>query len=161
MKVGGASFDAALREMIGEFERRSGLAVRVGGELAGLELSANAQIHVLQIVREALTNVEKHARARLVSVALQRGADGSFEVAIEDDGVGIDTDRSPAQHFGLDIMRDRARLLGGSVQIGRRSGGGTRVQLRVAAPIAVAAPAPAAAAPAPAAAAPAPTRQTA
>ena len=154
MKVGGASFDAALREMIGEFERRSGLPVRVGGELAGLELSANAQIHVLQIVREALTNVEKHARARLVSVELQRGADGSFDVAIEDDGVGIDSDRSPAQHFGLDIMRDRARLLGGAVEIGRRSGGGTRVGLRVPARIAIV-PAPLAAA------SPTPTRETA
>jgi len=131
MKVGGASFDAALREMIAEFERRTGLPVTVQGELAGVELSANAQIHVLQIVREALTNVEKHARARSVAIDLQRGGDGSFGVGIEDDGVGIATETSPAQHFGLDIMRDRAGLLGGSIEVGRRGGGGTRVALRV------------------------------
>jgi len=131
MKVGGASFDAALREVMNDFGRRTSLPAAVRGELAGLELSANAQIHVLQIVREALTNVEKHARARSVSIELQRGADGSFGVAIEDDGVGIATETSPAQHFGLDIMRDRASLLGGAIDIGRRSGGGTRVSLRV------------------------------
>jgi two-component system nitrate/nitrite sensor histidine kinase NarX len=131
MKVGGASFDAALREVIGEFERRTGVATDVRGELAGVELSANAQIHVLQIVREALTNVEKHARARAVAIELWREADGSFAVAIEDDGVGIDTETSPAQHFGLDIMRDRASVLGGSIGVGRREGGGTRVALRV------------------------------
>jgi two-component system nitrate/nitrite sensor histidine kinase NarX len=131
MKVGGASFDAALREVIGEFERRTGVATDVSGELAGVELSANAQIHVLQIVREALTNVEKHARARSVAIELWREADGSFRVSIEDDGVGIDTETSPAQHFGLDIMRDRASVLGGSIDVGRRDGVGTRVALRV------------------------------
>jgi two-component system, NarL family, nitrate/nitrite sensor histidine kinase NarX len=131
MKVGGASFGAALREVIAEFERRTGVPAEVRGELAGLELSANAQIHVLQIVREALTNIEKHARARAVSVELQREADGSFGVDIEDDGVGIATEASPAQHFGLDIMRDRAVLLGGSIDVGRRRGGGTQVALRV------------------------------
>jgi two-component system nitrate/nitrite sensor histidine kinase NarX len=129
MKVGGASFDAALREVIDDFGRRTVLPLAVHGELAGVELSANAQIHVLQIVREALTNIEKHARARSVTIGLQREADG-VSLAIEDDGVGIDTDTSPAQHFGLDIMRDRAALLGGSIEIGRRSGGGTRVMLR-------------------------------
>jgi len=131
MKVAGASFDAALREVIAEFQRRSELPVAVQGELAGLELSANAQIHVLQIVREALTNVEKHAGARSVTVELAGGADGSLGVAIEDDGVGIATGTSPAQHFGLDIMRDRAGLLGGSIELGRRGDGGTRVALRV------------------------------
>ncbi|MBK9245578.1 MAG: type IV pili methyl-accepting chemotaxis transducer N-terminal domain-containing protein [Burkholderiales bacterium] len=143
MKVGGASFDAALREVIADCERRAGLPVRVDGELAGLELSANAQIHVLQIVREALTNIEKHARARAVSVGLQRQPDGGFSVEIEDDGVGIASGTSPAQHFGLDIMRDRAALLGGSVEIGRRRDRGTRVTLRVPArpPAAAAAPA--------------------
>jgi len=144
MKVGGASFDAALREVIDDFGRRTGLPAEVRGELAGVELSANAQIHVLQIVREALTNVEKHARARSVAIELQREADGSFCVGIEDNGVGIATETSPAQHFGLDIMRDRAGLLGGSIDIGRRGGGGTRVSLRV--------PARAAAVPAPLAA---------
>jgi two-component system nitrate/nitrite sensor histidine kinase NarX len=132
MKVEG-SFDAALREVIAEFERRTRLPVQVRGELAGVELSANAQIHLLQIVREALTNVEKHAQARSVAIDLRRDADGGFGVDIEDDGVGIATGASPAQHFGLDIMRDRAQLLGGSIDIGRRAGGGTRVALRFAA----------------------------
>ena len=149
MKVSGASFDAALREVIGEFGRRTGLPVEVRGELAGLELSANAQIHVLQIVREALTNVEKHAQAHAVSVELAGGADGSFRVAIDDDGVGIATETSPAQHFGLDIMRDRAGLLGGSIEIGRSAGGGTRVRLRVPARISIVAAPRAAAAPSP------------
>jgi len=123
--------------VIAEFERRTGVGATVQGELAGVELSANAQIHVLQIVREALTNIEKHAFAHSVAVDLRRGSDGSFSVSIEDDGVGIATATSPAQHFGLDIMRDRAHLLGGSIAIERRSGRGTRVALQVPARVTV------------------------
>jgi two-component system nitrate/nitrite sensor histidine kinase NarX len=130
MKVGGASFEAALREVIADFGRRTGVPVVVGGQLSGVELPANAQIHVLQIVREALTNVEKHARAGTVTVTLLREIDGRIGVDIDDDGIGIACVTSPAQHFGLDIMRDRARLLGGQLDIGRRGGGGTRVRLR-------------------------------
>jgi two-component system nitrate/nitrite sensor histidine kinase NarX len=130
MKIGGASFDAALRQVVADFGRRTGVKTTIEGELAGVELSANGQVHVLQIVREALTNVEKHAHARAVSVLLHRDA-GGVGLDIDDDGIGIDCDHPPAQHFGLDIMRDRALLLGGSVKIGRRAGGGTRVSLRM------------------------------
>jgi len=130
MKFEGGSFEAALREVIAEFGRRTGVSATVAGELAGVELSANAQIHLLQIVREALTNVEKHAQARSVSVELRREAGSTIGVDIDDDGVGIASVTSPAQHFGLDIMRDRAALLGGSIEIVRRSGGGTQVRLR-------------------------------
>jgi two-component system nitrate/nitrite sensor histidine kinase NarX len=130
LKVGAGGFADALREVAADFERRSGLPVAVRGELVGVELSANAQIHLLQIVREALTNVEKHAGARSGSIEVRRDADGDLVLTIDDDGIGILTEASPAQHFGLEIMRDRAQLLGGRIEIGRRSGGGTRVALR-------------------------------
>jgi len=130
LKAGGEGLAAALRETVAEFERHSGVAVDVEDELIGIELSANEQIHVLQIVREALTNVEKHARARRVKLQLKREEGRAICVTIEDDGVGIDPRASPRHHFGLAIMRDRAALLGGRVDIGGRAGGGTRVQLR-------------------------------
>lgn len=130
MKVGGASFDKALREVITEFERRSGLPLIVRGDLTGVEPAANAQVHVLQILREALTNIEKHARARSVIIELQHDAASGVSLIIEDDGVGIATHAPPAQHFGLEIMRDRTRLLGGTIAVARHGSGGTRVLLR-------------------------------
>lgn len=139
LKAGGDGLAAALRETVTEFERHSGVRVAVEDELIGIELSANEQIHVLQIVREALTNVEKHARARHVALRLQRADNGAICVTIDDDGVGIDLRGSPRHHFGLAIMRDRAALLGGAIDIGRREGGGTRVQLRFVAATAFAA----------------------
>jgi two-component system nitrate/nitrite sensor histidine kinase NarX len=103
-------------------------------DLIGIELSANQQIHVLQIVREALANVEHHSQARhawvRVTRAEDRGGGQLVEVTVEDDGVGIATLESPRQHFGLLIMRDRAQMVGGTLDIARRLQGGTSVRLR-------------------------------
>ena len=85
---------------------------------------------MLQVVREALTNIEHHAHARNAWVALRRGGDGTIEVSIEDDGVGIGELRSPHGHFGLAIMRDRAALVAGQLDIEARDPVGTRVLLR-------------------------------
>ncbi len=52
-----------------------------------------------------------------------------LQVAIEDDGVGLEDDTSPPMHYGLVIMRDRADTLGGRMTVSNRPQGGTRVEL--------------------------------
>ena len=120
----------ALRDAVAEFERRSGVHAVLVNDLLRVELSANEQVHVLQVVREALTNIEHHAHARNAWVALCRGGDGAIEVSIEDDGIGISDLRSPHGHFGLSIMRDRAALVAGELSVEARTPGGTQVLLR-------------------------------
>ena len=120
----------ALRDAVAEFERRSGVHATLVNDLLRVELSANEQVHVLQVVREALTNIEHHAHARNAWVALGRGGDGAIEVSIEDDGIGISDLRSPHGHFGLSIMRDRAALVAGELSVEARAPAGTRVLLR-------------------------------
>ena len=127
--LGEEGFAGTLRDTVTEFERRSSVHATLNNDLMKVELSANEQVHVLQVVREALTNVEHHAHARNVLVSLRRGADLSIEVTIEDDGVGIGTDQSPRGHFGLSIMRDRAQSVGGQLFIERREPKGTRIRL--------------------------------
>ncbi len=81
--------------------------------------------HLLLCIREALSNVARHARATAVHVALS--VDGGWLVLrVEDDGVGY---QAPAgrQSSGLDNMRVRAEALGGTFSIGARPGGGTLV----------------------------------
>jgi two-component system nitrate/nitrite sensor histidine kinase NarX len=101
----------------------------LASELSRVELSANEQVHVLQVVREALTNIEHHARARHAWVILRRLDANRIEVMVDDDGIGIASDQSPRGHFGLAIMRDRARSVGGALAIERRQPSGTRVRL--------------------------------
>ncbi len=82
-----------------------------------MSLSPRAEVHVIRIVQEALTNVRKHARARSVLVSI-RGTDTSTSFVIADDGVGFDPEVTAGSQdgYGLFTMRDRAALLGGTVQ---------------------------------------------
>lgn len=133
LQLTGKGLRSALAQVVDDLRARSGITVELRDELVGVELSANEQIHVLQIVREALANVEHHARAPHAWVRIARAGDeesGAIEAAVEDDGVGIGAATSPRHHFGLSIMRDRARALGGTVDIGPRKPVGTRVRLR-------------------------------
>ncbi|OGA28230.1 MAG: hypothetical protein A3I01_01265 [Betaproteobacteria bacterium RIFCSPLOWO2_02_FULL_65_24] len=118
----------ALQETINELATRSGTDMRLHDRLYGHELDSNEQIHVLQVVREALTNVQHHAHARRADVRLSI-EDGQVKVVVEDDGVGIGATVAPAHHYGLAIMRDRAATLGGTLDVSRRPEGGTRVEL--------------------------------
>ena len=83
--------------------------------------------HLLAVLREALSNVVRHAGATRVDVTVAVGADGAVVATITDDGVGPGTgERSGGQ--GLTNIIRRAELLGGTVDIGPAgSGGGTRV----------------------------------
>jgi two-component system, NarL family, nitrate/nitrite sensor histidine kinase NarX len=128
--LGEEGMAGALSDAVAEFERRSGVQATLVNELLRVELSANEQVHVLQVVREALTNIEHHARARQAWVSLHRCADDAIEACIEDDGIGIVEATSPRGHFGLSIMRDRAASVGGQLTIEPRTPRGTRVRLR-------------------------------
>ena len=129
--LSGEGISGAVREAVAEFERRSGVRATLDNELLKVELSANEQVHVLQVVREALTNIEHHAHARRAWITLRSVAD-AIEVCVEDDGVGIGEARSPHGHFGLAIMRDRAESVGGALDIEQRTPRGTRVRMRFA-----------------------------
>ncbi len=128
LRIDGRGLSEALHETIREFSQRAGIEIGLHDRLLGHELDSSEQIHVLQVVREALTNVEHHAHARRADVrlAIQQGR---IRVAVEDDGVGIKDAEPPTHHYGLAIMRDRAATLGGTLQVARRAGGGTCVEL--------------------------------
>lgn len=82
--------------------------------------------NLFQICREALTNVVKHAGASRVVLTLGR-ANGVLRLCVEDDGRGFDPANRPTGGQGLRNMEERARRLGGSVNIIRASGSGTRI----------------------------------
>ena len=112
-----------------------GVAVDV--RIEGLEseiLPPLVQTTVYRVLQEALTNVAKHADARNVSVRLVRGK-AEVELRVQDDGAGFDPaagaeaaagDRGD-RHLGLQVIRERAALLGGSVEVESRAGAGTTI----------------------------------
>jgi two-component system nitrate/nitrite sensor histidine kinase NarX len=126
-----SGLNRALESSLREFAARGRLEVELDNRVADGELGVNAEIHVLQIVREALANVVKHAEARSAKVALRPLPEGLIRVSIEDDGHGMSDTRSKHGHYGLMIMHERARKLNSTLRIETSAGGGTRVSLDI------------------------------
>jgi PAS domain S-box-containing protein len=94
-----------------------------------------AQTNLYRISQEALTNIVKHAEARHVSFAVKENK-GSVTLSIEDDGKGFDVNgvrtlHSPEKGLGLEVMDERARMLGASLHIRSQVGEGTRITLTI------------------------------
>ena len=126
LRLEGPGLASALRQTTEEFSERLGFTVELSVDVPPHLLNPNEEIHVLQVVREALANVHKHARAHWAAVTV-RFAEARLEVMIEDDGIGLETQDSPPMHYGLVIMRDRADTLGGDFRVRNRDAGGTLV----------------------------------
>ncbi len=119
---------AALEQTVQEFAERAEHQVILDNRLMGVELAAHEEIHILQIVREALVNIERHAAAQHAWISLAwEGI--RVVVKITDDGCGIADNPHKKQHYGLGIMHDRAVSLNGDLQLLRHEPSGTVVQL--------------------------------
>jgi signal transduction histidine kinase len=120
----------AMREAADQILRPAGVPweLTVDGDV---RLPRIERLQTLRILKEALVNVRKHARARTVRIAVRGGAHG-VEVAVADDGVGING--TPARrpgHRGLASMRHRAEVSGGWLRIEPGLSGGTTVRFAV------------------------------
>ena len=94
---------------------------------AGRGLSPENGAELLQLVREALSNVARHARAGHLAVSFRRDTDHT-ELVVADDGVGFDASAPFARgHQGLGNMRARALAIGATISVESATGGGTRI----------------------------------
>lgn len=130
LKMEGDGLVPTLNKTAQEFSERSGVEITVEARMAGCRLSSNEEIHVMQIVREALANVIHHAKARRAWVLIEQAGDGMISVSVEDDGIGLARQTPEAHHYGMAIMLERANTLNGILQTQTRAAGGTRVMLR-------------------------------
>jgi two-component system nitrate/nitrite sensor histidine kinase NarX len=128
LRIEGEGLAAALETTVAEFSSRGNIPVRLEAHLAGCTLSPNEEIHALQIVREALSNVLNHAQARHAEVKVLCNSDGSVSATITDDGIGIQQSAG-VHHYGMTIMDERAKNLGGQLTVENPPALGTRVTL--------------------------------
>jgi two-component system NarL family sensor kinase len=96
-------------------------------ELPGSRLPPALETTIFRIVQESLSNIRKHAAARSASVAVTRLGD-LVTIRVADDGQGFDPEGVPADRFGLEGIRQRSRLFGGSCRIDSAPGRGTIVE---------------------------------
>ena len=128
---------SALEEYAEQYAESSKLAVRFKAtpEAEQAPLTAGVQSEVFRIVKEALTNVRKHASANRVTITMSRDAN-DVVVLVSDDGVGFDPQtvgsrRESWPHFGLAGMRERAESVCGTIVWRSKPGAGAEVELRV------------------------------
>jgi signal transduction histidine kinase len=118
----------SLRALIEEFEATTALLVEFKVEGEEQRLSSVTELTLYRAAQEALTNVQKHAHASQVDLTL-RFAPHEVTLTVADNGVGAS---DLGEGFGLMGQRERAELLGGSLLVGNRAGGG--FELRVSLP---------------------------
>jgi PAS domain S-box-containing protein len=126
---------AGLYDTSKEFANRTGVAVKMVCVQLTPRLPVDTELALYRILQEALKNVEKHARARHVTVCLKKQGD-IVQMTVHDDGIGFDPDHQPVRQkgkggFGLLGMRERAISVGGALKIESMRRAGTEIEVRV------------------------------
>ncbi|MEW2352519.1 sensor histidine kinase [Spirillospora sp. NPDC029432] len=125
----------AVPEVVASWEESAGVTATVTAD-PGADLPLVARHELLAILREALENVDRHARARAVEVRLA-ARDGQVVLTVRDDGRGFSMTEdevrrlSAAGHYGVIGMRERAERAGGTLAVTAGAAGGTTVTLTV------------------------------
>ena len=118
--------EAALEELATSASRLSGINCSFICD-GDVPLYDNARsVHLYRIAQEALNNAIKHGHAKLIVIALE-AADGGLSLRITDDGAGLKPALSRKNGMGFNIMRYRARMIGGALTIQANSPRGTIV----------------------------------
>jgi signal transduction histidine kinase len=120
-------FVRVCQQLAATTQKSSGVLVkfRFHGHPSHVPTGPSAE-HMYRIVQESIANAVKHANATRISVTL-KASDTKLVLTVSDNGVGFDPTRTTGG-IGLQIMRYRARLLGGLLDVRRSSGGGTIVR---------------------------------
>lgn len=125
----------AIEKYITDFKRQTAISVEhnipMGFDGEGFEI--NVMVNLLNIVKEALNNIRKHAQATQVKIYYHLHG-GHLSITIEDNGKGFEADDSPnstGNKFGLNIMRERAAEIGAEIHLESVVGKGSKVTLRI------------------------------
>jgi signal transduction histidine kinase len=117
----------ALRERCDDFTDQSGVPVRLDVSDAWRDVPDAVALCLYRVVQDALRNVATHARARSVTVSLDR-FDGHLRLHVTDDGCGFDpTETRRRSGLGLVSLAERVRMLGGELAVTAAPDAGTRL----------------------------------
>jgi signal transduction histidine kinase len=122
---------AAVEWQAQQFQTRTGITCSYACSISHIELDAEQSTAVFRIFQEALTNVLRHAKATRIDVSIGEEEE-ELVLRVRDNGRGIlESERTGLRSLGLLGMKERADLMGGSIEITGFHGTGTVVVLRV------------------------------
>ena len=110
-------------------ERQTGLTLHYEKSGAAFPLDGAASVHVYRVLQEALNNVSRHSGVNEVWVRLKFLAD-ALELEVEDHGKGMAPEKN-GRGIGLVAMRERAEIIGGTLELLQPLGAGTLIRLKI------------------------------
>ncbi|MDV7104824.1 nitrate/nitrite two-component system sensor histidine kinase NarQ [Vibrio sp. TH_r3] len=128
LTIGKANLGEALQELLKPLEEQTSAEVILDNTLASISLRANHQVHVIQLIREAVLNAMKHANASMIKVNCHQ-QDRMVNISVVDNGNGFCTNIEKINHYGLTIMSERAERLNGDLKVISKPGEGCTIQL--------------------------------
>jgi signal transduction histidine kinase len=126
--LGSVGLPGAVRSMLADFQSRTGIEVELVVSGQDSDLTDEETGPLYRIVEEAVSNVQLHADAGKVTVRLSLGVD-RIDVSVSDDGAGFDPAAIDADDYGLLGMRERAEMIGATLETDSRPGGGTEIRV--------------------------------
>ena len=122
--------EAALQALCGAWSRRTGVDCRLTLQGLARPLPDLVNITVYRIVQESLTNVQRHAQAREVTLQLRLDATDGLQLQLRDDGVGMDP-QAATPGLGLLGCTERAAMVGGQLRVIAAPGSGVQLHLHI------------------------------
>jgi two-component system NarL family sensor kinase len=126
----GRPLSEAINALVERWEAETGIAVRYRAVNGSRPLPPSVEAALYRICQEALTNVARHAGAERATVRLVATPD-RVRLVVEDDGRGFDASEVPEDRHGIVGMRERAEVLGGTLEVRSGPGEGTRIEATV------------------------------
>lgn len=123
LKIDGSGLKSALEASVEQLQSQTNINIQLNFELANVPLAPNEEIHLLQIIREASQNAIHHSNGQRLNIHLWQNETQAINLTITDDGVGLPIAPEKMNHYGLAIMKERARHLGGELSIQNQSKG--------------------------------------
>lgn len=128
LKLDGQSLKAAFEQTINQLQSRSEMfEFSLNYQVGNVPFTPQEEIHLLQIAREAMQNAFYHSKGDRISISIKMDNLSLVTLSIVDNGVGIPGNPNKLNHYGLAIMQERCRNLGGDIYISKPDVGGTAV----------------------------------
>jgi signal transduction histidine kinase len=122
---------ASVQWLISQFEKRTGIKTKFNSSQTKGEVARSVQLTAYRTAQEALTNISKYAHCSQVAIELT-DTEGTLTLEITDNGQGISAaDLAKASSFGLKGLSERARTVGGWLDVSTQAGSGTTIVLSI------------------------------
>ena len=121
----------AIRSMVESMTGAKNIKVECKIDDIDSKLDKDKEIHLYRIVQESLNNAIKHSRASLIKVHISTLDSKVIEVAIEDNGCGFTQSKDAKSGLGLLNLKERSKLIGGTIQIESLVGQGTKIKVSI------------------------------